>query len=159
MRIAPPDSLRFDVMGPFGANPTAAVVVGNRAEWVQPEDAVEQMIPNYPLLWAMFGVVRRPEPDAVVAGFQDQESTVWRYVRGVDTLEYARVERGDPKLMAVVRRAGEVIGLVETSLSRDGVPLKARLFVPSVPARLDIEFLSSSSTAAYPPETWRPRDP
>ena len=159
VRIAPPDSLRFDVMGPFGANPTAAVVVGDSAQWVRPEDAVEQMIPNYALMWAMFGVVRQPEPGAVVRGFRDQESTVWQYARGVDTVEYARLERGDPKLMAVVRHAGEVIGLVETRLSDDGVPLKARLIVPSIPARLDIDFISSSHTAEYPPETWRPRDP
>ncbi|NNG17204.1 MAG: hypothetical protein HKM89_12055, partial [Gemmatimonadales bacterium] len=129
VRIAPPDSLRFDVMGPFGANPTAAVVVGDSSRWVRPEDAVEQMIPNYPLMWAMFGIVRQPHPDAVVRGFRDQESTVWQYARGVDTVEYARLERGEPKLMAIVRRAGEVVGLVETRLSDDGVPLKARLIV------------------------------
>ena len=159
VRIAPPDSLRFDVMGPFGANPTAAVVVGDSAQWVRPEDAIEQMIPNYTLMWAMFGVVRQPEPGAVVRGFRDEESTVWQYARGVDTVEYARLERGDQKLMAVVRHAGDVIGLVETRLSDDGVPLKARLIVPSIPARLDIDFISSSPTAEYPPETWRPRDP
>lgn len=159
VRIAPPDSLRFDVMGPFGANPTAAVVVGDSAQWVRPEDAVEQMIPNYPLMWAMFGVVRHPAAGAVVRGFRDEESTVWQYARGVDTVEYARVDRGDPTLWAVVRQAGEVIGVVETRLSPDGMPLKARLSVPSVPARLDIEFISSSSKAEYSPETWHPRDP
>jgi hypothetical protein len=146
-------------MGPFGANPTAAVVVGDSSRWVRPEDAVEQMIPNYPLMWAMFGVVRQPHPEALVRGFRDQESTVWQYARGVDTVEYARLERGGPKLLASVRQAGKVIGLVETQLSDDGVPLKARLIVPSVPARLDIDFISSSPTTEYPAETWRPRDP
>jgi len=157
-RIAPPDSLRFDVMGPFGSNPTAAVVVGDGARWVRPAEAVEKMIPNYPLMWAMFGVVRRPEQGSVVYGFRGQNATVWQYVSGVDTVEYARVDRGDPTLIAIVRHAGEVIGRVETRLAPDGTPLKARLSVPSVPARLDITFLSSEPSAGYPPDTWDPDD-
>ena len=158
-RIAPPDSLRFDVMGPFGSNPTAAVVVGDSARWVRPADAVEKMIPNYPLMWAMFGVVRRPEPGTVASGFRGESATVWQYASGVDTVEYARLDRGDPTLIAIVRHAGEVIGRVETRLAPDGTPIKARLIVPSVPARLDITFLSTLPSAEYPPDTWDPGDP
>jgi hypothetical protein len=157
-RIAPPDSLRFDVMGPFGSNPTAAVVVGDSARWVRPADAVEKMIPNYPLMWAMFGVVRRPEPGTVARGFRGDNATVWQYASGVDTVEYARIDRGDPTLIVIVRHAGEVVGRVETRLGQDGTPIKARLIVPSVPARLDITFLSSESSAGYPPATWQPGD-
>jgi len=157
-RIAPPDSLRFDVMGPFGSNPTAAVVVGDSARWVSPADAVEKMIPNYPLMWAMFGVAQHPERGAVVRGFRGQRATVWQYASGVDTVEYARLDRGDPTLVAIVRRAGEVIGRVETRLAPDGTPLKARLIVPSIPARLDITFLSTELSVGYPPDTWYPDD-
>src|ERR671925_1659626 len=32
-RIAPPDSLRFDVAGPFGSGASAAAVVGDSALW------------------------------------------------------------------------------------------------------------------------------
>jgi hypothetical protein len=63
-RIAPPDSMRFDVAGPFGAEPAAAAVVGDRPLWAQPPDAIEKMVPNYPLMWGMFGVARLPEPGA-----------------------------------------------------------------------------------------------
>ncbi len=157
-RIAPPDSLRFDVMGPFGSNPTAAVVVGDSARWVRPVDAVEKMIPNYPLMWAMFGVVRRPEPGTVARGFRGANATVWQFANGVDTVEYARLDRGDPTLIAIVRHAGEVIGRVETRLAPDGTPIKARLIVPSVPARLDITFLSTVPSVEYPPDTWDPGD-
>src|SRR5688572_28646657 len=35
VRIAPPDSLRFDVAGPFGSGAGSAVVVGERAVWME----------------------------------------------------------------------------------------------------------------------------
>src|SRR5512132_3824595 len=59
-RIAPPDSLRFDVAGPFGSGAASAAVVGAEPLWAQPPDAVRKLVPNYPLMWAMFGVARLP---------------------------------------------------------------------------------------------------
>ena len=35
-RIAPPDSFRFDVAGPFGSGAASAVVVGDQAVWMEP---------------------------------------------------------------------------------------------------------------------------
>src|SRR5919107_1577889 len=35
-RLAPPDSLRFDVAGPFGSGAAAAAVVGDRPLWAEP---------------------------------------------------------------------------------------------------------------------------
>ncbi|HEU4681128.1 MAG TPA: hypothetical protein VFS51_05245, partial [Gemmatimonadales bacterium] len=55
-RIVPPDSLRFDVAGPFGSGAASAVVIGDRAVWTEPPDAIARLVPNYPLMWAMFGV-------------------------------------------------------------------------------------------------------
>ena len=48
-RIAPPDSLRFDVAGPFGSGAAAAAVVGDQPLWAEPPDAVKKLVPNYPL--------------------------------------------------------------------------------------------------------------
>src|ERR671918_1111220 len=61
-RIAPPDSMRFDVAGPFGSGAASAAVIGSRPLWAEPPDAVKKLVPNYPLMWAMFGVARLP-PD------------------------------------------------------------------------------------------------
>ena len=60
-RVAPPDSLRFDVAGPFGAGAAAAAVIGDQPLWAEPPDAVKKLVPNYPLMWAMFGIARQPE--------------------------------------------------------------------------------------------------
>jgi hypothetical protein len=62
------------------------------------------------------------------------------------------------KLVAEVRRAGEVIGRAETTLDTAGAPLTARLTVPSVPARLDLTF-SSTTQADFAPEIWVSRKP
>ena len=70
-RIAPPDSMRFDVAGPFGSGAASAAVVGAEPLWAEPPDAVKKLVPNYPLMWAMFGVARLPEPDDSLRGLAE----------------------------------------------------------------------------------------
>ena len=155
-RIAPPDSLRFDVAGPFGSNPAAAVVVGDSAQWVEPEDAIKKLVPNYPLMWALLGVARLPDSGAVLRGLATGSTTVWQSANGADTLEYVRTQGGSGRLVTEFRQAGKVVGRAETQLSADGSPQTARLTVPSVPARLDLTFLSSARSAPFAPDTWQP---
>jgi len=155
-RIAPPDSLRFDVAGPFGSNPAAAVVVGDSAVWVEPEDAIKKLVPNYPLMWALLGVARLPDSAAALRGVATGTTTVWQYALGPDTVEYVRTQGGSGRLVTEVRQAGKVVGRAETQLAADGTPQTARLIVPSVPARLDLTFLSSARSAPFAPDTWQP---
>lgn len=157
-RIAPPDSLRFDVAGPFGSGAASAVVVGEQPVWVEPPDAIQKMVPNYPLMWAMFGVARLPKDGASLRGLADGQVTTWQYADAADTTEYVRTAGSPVKLVAEVRRAGEVIGRAETTLDSTGAPLSARLTVPSEPARLDLTF-SSTTQADFAPETWVSRQP
>jgi hypothetical protein len=158
-RIAVPDSLRFDIAGPLGAGRSSAVVIGDSAIWVEPEKSVQDLVPDFHLLWAMFGVARMPDSGAVARGLSQNGRTFWEYVEGADTIAYAREPGPKSRFFAEVRRAGKVVGRVETSLTADGKPLKSRLTVPSVPARLDVTFYASVPTAAFPPDIWRPRQP
>jgi hypothetical protein len=155
-RIAPPDSLRFDVAGPFGSNPAAAAVVGDSALWVEPEDAIRKLVPNYPLMWALLGVARLPDSAAVLRGLATEKTTVWQYALGPDTLEYIRTQGSSGRLVTEVRQGGKVVGRAETRFSADGSPQTARLTVPSVPAQLDLTFLSSVRSAPFAPDTWQP---
>jgi hypothetical protein len=157
-RIAPPDSLRFDVAGPFGAEPASAAVIGDRPLWTEPPDAIEKMVPNYPLMWAMFGIGRLPEAGAELRGRVDDKVTAWQFAEAADTVEYVRTEGRPVKLVTVVRHAGELVGQAETTLDSAGTPLTARLMVPSVPARLDLTFLSTSQ-ADFAPDIWVSRKP
>src|ERR671910_2041773 len=106
-RIAPPDSMRFDVAGPFGSGAGSAAVVGDQPLWAEPPDAIEKMVPNYPLMWGMFGVARLPDSSTDLCGISDGPVTAWRYVEAGDTIEYVRTEGRPARMLTVVRRAGE----------------------------------------------------
>jgi hypothetical protein len=156
VRIAPPDSLRFDVAGPFGSGAASAVVVGDQALWTEPADAIARLVPNYPLMWAMFGVARLPPSPVTLRGVSDGPTTAWEYAGRSDTVVYARTT-GDPgRFVAEVRRAGNLLGRAETTTSADGYPLKARLTVPDPPSQLDLTFLSTMRDT-FAPDIWLPR--
>jgi hypothetical protein len=157
-RIAPPDSMRFDVAGPFGSGAASAAVVGEEPLWAEPPDAVSKLVPNYPLMWGMFGVARPPASGADLRGLTDGETLAWQYADGADTIEYARTGGSTTKMVTLVRRAGKLVGKAEATLDSTGAPLTARLTVPSVPARLDLTFLSTSQ-ADFAPDTWVSRKP
>jgi hypothetical protein len=157
-RIAPPDSMRFDVAGPFGSGAASAAVVGDQPLWTEPPDAIRKLVPNYPLMWAMFGIARMPEQGLHLRGLTEGQVTAWQYLGPTDTVEYVRTAGSPNRLVAEVRRAGEVIGRAETTLDSLGAPLTARLTVPSVPARLDLTF-SSTTPADFAPDIWVARKP
>ncbi len=157
-RVVPPDSLRFDVAGPFGSGAASAVVIGNRAVWTEPPDAIAKLVPNYPLMWAMFGVARMPAAGVELRGLSKDSVTIWQYAGPTDTVQYARTAGNPVRFFAEVRHAGELIGRAETTLKPDGVPIKARLTVPSAPAKLDLTFLSTTR-ATFAPEIWLSRNP
>jgi hypothetical protein len=157
-RIAPPDSLRFDVAGPFGSGAAAAAVIGDQPLWAEPPDAVKKLVPNYPLMWAMFGVARLPENGDSLRGLSDGTVTAWQYAHAADTVDYVRTGGKKGKLVAEVRHAGKLVGRAETTLDADGAPLASRLLVPSVPAKLNLTFLSTAR-AAFAPEIWTARQP
>jgi hypothetical protein len=157
-RIVPPDSLRFDVAGPFGSGAASAVIVGDRALWTEPPDVIARLVPNYPLMWAMFGVARMPPAGAELRGLSRDSTIAWQYAGATDTVQYARTLGNPIQFVAEVRQAGKLIGRAETTLQPDGAPIKARLTVPSAPARLDLTFLSTTR-ATFAPEIWLPPHP
>jgi hypothetical protein len=154
--VAGSDTIRFDVAGPLGASPAAAMVVADSAVWVRPEDAIHKLVPSYPLMWAVFGVARAPAGMPVVWAGRAGKAEVWRGASGADTVEWARTAA---ELVAEARHDGRVVGRVETRFAPDGRLLAARLTTPEVPARLDLTFTLSDSTARFPSDVWHPRGP
>jgi hypothetical protein len=153
-RLAAPDTLRFDARGPLGTGRMAALVVGDAPVWAVPEEVVGQIVPDYTLFWAMFGVALFPAPSVAIRGLDEAGTRIWEYSLGRDTVIYLRKIEAPAKLIAEVRRSGRLFGRVETRLSADGAPISARLIVPDVPARLDITFVSTTPQPSFPPETW-----
>jgi hypothetical protein len=157
-RIAPPDSMRFDVAGPFGSGAAAAAVIGEQPLWAEPPDAVKKLVPNYPLMWAMFGIARAPAEGEQLRGLSHGDVTAWQYAGATDTVSYVRTSGKRGKLVTEVRHASEMVGRAETMLDSAGAPLTARLVVPSVPAKLNLTFLSTTR-ADFAPEIWTDRKP
>ncbi len=155
-RLTPPDSLRFDVAGPFGSEASAAAVVGDSALWTEPPDAIKKLVPNYPLMWALIGVARLPQPGDELQGVAQGATAAWRYVRGADTLEYSRSGTDPVHFRAEFRQGGKVIGRAETQLGPDGMPRSSRLTAPTVPARLDVTFTSTAKADRFAASTWAP---
>jgi len=158
-RIAAPDSLRFDVAGPLGAGRTAAVVIGDSARWVDPEKSLKDLVPNYPLLWAMFGVARPPGPGAALRGYEDPTHQAWECAQGPDTVVYLSVAGESRRFLAEVRQGGTLLGRVETTFKGDGTLTKSRLTVPSRSARLDVNFYSTTPASEFPADIWLRRQP
>jgi hypothetical protein len=157
-RVAPPDSLRFDVAGPFGSGAASAVVLGDRPLWTEPPDVIARIVPNYPLMWAMFGMAMLPADGVAIRGLARDSITAWEYAGAGDTIQYARTGGNPVRFSAEVRHAGKVIGRAETTLKPDGSLIKARLTVPNPPARLDLTFLSTAR-ATFAPDIWLHRIP
>lgn len=155
VRIAAPDSLRFDVQGPLGSGRSAAFVVGDSAVWAEPEDDVKKLVPNYPLLWAMLGVPLRPADRARVRGYREAGIVAWQVVDGADTVDYlVRARTEGHEFVADVRHGSKRIGRVTMRWGGDHNPASARLVVPSAPARLDLTFYLSRVEEAFAPDTW-----
>lgn len=159
VRLALPDSARLDVRGPLGSGRAAAFVSGDTALWAEPEGDIKRLVPNYPLFWALLGVVRRPTTGSVVRQYSDGQMTAWQFQDGADTVDYVRRRGQVEQLYAEVRQAGKKLGTVLTVLGPDGRPVSARLVVPSVPARLDITFSSNELAKPFAPDTWHRPQP
>jgi len=158
-RTAGPDSMRFDIAGPWGIGGAAAMVVGDQARWVQPPDIIARLIPSYPLMWAMFGVIRPPPPGARIRGTHGEGGLLLEWASGVDTVRYSRRTASPGTLRAEWQRSGVTMGTVETRLDADGAPVSSRLTVPSVPARLDLTIVADSIALAFAPSVWTPPAP
>lgn len=158
-RVAAPDSVRVDARGPLGQGRSSGVVVGDSILWAEPEDNLIEAAPNVALMWALFGVAREPAPGATLLGLERAHVTAWRIVEGPDTLEYVR-EPARGRLRAELRRGGQVVGRTEATRDEAGRLRAARLTVPSVPARLDLTFLSSETPSEpFAPDVWLPDRP
>jgi hypothetical protein len=158
-RIAPPDSLRFDYVGPLGFGAGAAAVVGDSTIWADPEKNFRSLVPAVRMLWAGLGIARPPAADAAVsgAGRADSSVRVWRFVQGEDTLDYREVEGVGRVLEAEWRRQGKVQARSRTQLDVHRMPATARIDFPEDAARFELTVVSVDTAAVLDPAIWRGR--
>ena len=158
-RIAPPDSLRFDYVGPLGLGAGAAAIVADSAIWADPEKNFRSLIPAVRMLWAALGVVRPPAPDAVVFedGRGDSSVRIWRFAQDGDTLDYRDTRGGAWVLEAEWRRQGRVLARSRTEFDPQRRPARARMDFPEERARFELTVVSVDTAAVLDPAIWRGR--
>lgn len=157
-RVAAPDSIRLDVAGPLGSGRGAAVVIGDSAQWTDPPDIIHRLVPSYPLMWAMLGVMRAPPADAEVHGAEDSTGVRWQWGSGSDTVRYAWRNSGT-RLQAEARHGGQLVGWVETTFGAGSRPERSQLVAPSSSTKLTLTFSASESPESFPPGLWQPPEP
>jgi hypothetical protein len=166
-RIAPPDSLRFDYVGPLGWGSGAAVVIGDSVAWADPEKNFRSLVPAIPMLWASFAMARPPAGDAAVFGTRLVDSTsqrrrtIWRFAQVEDTLDYVVTDSAGRvlRLEAEWRRRGETVARSRSQLDPlgSGHAADARVDFPEAPARLELTVVAVDTAAVIPPALWRSR--
>lgn len=156
-RVAPPDSLRFDYRGPLGLGVGAAVVVGDQVVWADPRPSFESLVPAVPLLWVALGTVPQPAADAVVFRGGEAPRTIWRYVRGRDTLDFVATAGAPQVLEAEWRQAGAVRARTRTDYDAHAMPATARIEFPEAAARFEITVVARDTLAVFAPQLWRRR--
>jgi hypothetical protein len=156
-RIAPPDSLRFDYVGPLGLGAGAAVVVGDSTIWADPEANFRSLVPGIPMLWAALGIIRPPAPDARVENGGAAPRIIWRFARAGDTLDYVATD-GAPRLLeAEWRREGKVQARSRTELDGRAFAATARVDFPEAPARFELTVVAVDTMPVFDPALWRSR--
>lgn len=159
-RIAPPDSLRFDYVGPLGLGAGAAAVVADSTIWADPEKNFHSLVPAVRMLWAGLGVVRPPKMDAMAfrGGSPDSGTfEIWRFVQGEDTLDYRQTRSSPRVLEAEWRQQGKVLARSRTQLDVHGMPASARIDFPEGRARFELTVVSVDTTAVFDAALWRGR--
>jgi hypothetical protein len=160
VRLALPDSVRFDAAGSLGIGRVAAFVAGDTAIWAEPEKDMQKLVPNYQLFWAMLGVARVPAEADAVRRVAAGTLTAWQFSLGQDTVEYVRDQGAMPRLIAEVRQGGKRLARVETKFGPDGLPASSRLIVVRPTSKLELTFYQNVAARPFAPDTWiRPAPP
>ena len=138
VRIAPPDTMRFDYRGPFGRS-GAAVILGDSVLWARPQ---ADIVPAAPLFWVALGNPEVPSQDAELTGEERGSRRIWRVVRGRESLDIVH-ERGEhPRLLAQWHKDGVLIGACEVALN-GRFPDHAELTFPETPSQKASRFTFS----------------
>lgn len=156
-RVAPPDSLRFDYVGPLGLGSGAAVVVGDSALWADPEENFRSLVPAVRMLWAGLGVVRPPAVGAQISGQDGPSGRVWRFAEGGDTLDYVASGGVTGALTTEWRQGGKILARSRTEFDAHSQPSKGSIVFPEASARFELTVVGVDSAAVIPPAVWRSR--
>jgi hypothetical protein len=155
VRVAPPDTMRFDYRGPFGRS-GAAVIVGDSVLWAEPEKDTRDLLPAAPLFWAALGLPQPPPPTAALFGRAGRAAHAWRYAAARDTMDFVETGPGPARLLVEVRRDGRIVASLQLTLqSGTHSPRETRVRFPQDGSALIFTVEGIAHVAPFEPSTWR----
>lgn len=155
IRVAPPDSLRFDYRGPFGRSGNA-VIIGDSTLWSSGDDLEELML-YAPVFWASLGLPQRPPRGAQVTALIREDFRAWRYIVAGDTVDF--ILRGSPahRLDSELRRAGRVLAQGTAQIDTlTGLATSAQLDFWNV-SRFEFTVEAVDTIATFDDTVWQQR--
>lgn len=155
LRVAPPDTLRFDYRAPFGRS-GAAFLVDEDLVWAVPEGEVEVLIQAIPLFWAALGLPRTPPEGSDIFGIETEDRRRWQYGVNGDTLAYSVVTAPERRFLASMRRMDDVLGHVEVNYdAQTDLPTKVTLTFPETASRFIMDVTDIDTTATFSADVWK----
>jgi hypothetical protein len=152
VRLAPPDSLRLDVS--LGILGRATLVLAGDSAWSQPGNLVRQVVPNRPLLWAMFGKVVPPENVAGVELNQAADRRIYRVTSAGGMVTLLEL-KGDTLLTATQSRGERPIGRLDLTRDPAGQIVRAEAVDLEHSERFVVDVNRRESGGSFPSEIWR----
>ena len=118
----------------------------------------KKLVPNYPLMWALLGVARLPEPRRLAAGADRGRDHCLAVRQRHDTVDYVRTTGKRASWSTEVRHAGKVVGRAETALDSAGCRSPPAWWCRARrPSSTSPSF--PTARAAFAPDIWTARQP
>ncbi len=152
VRLAPPDSLRLDVQIPVVGR--ATLVLAGDSTWAKPDEALDAVPRSRAVLWALFGVIRRPDPGTRIEWGTGVDRTLYRLTApdgAVAVLEC----RGDTLLAATELSGDRVVGRLRLTRDASGAVTKADAADYDHRMRFIVEVDHREASEPFPAEIWR----
>ncbi len=151
VRLAPPDSLRLDVSIPVVGR--ATLVLAGASSWAKPDEALDAVPRSRAVLWALFGIIRRPDPGTRIESGAGADRKLYRLTApdGVTVLEC----RGDTLLAATELSGDRVVGRLRLTRDATGAVTKADAVDYDHGMRFIVEVDHREASEPFPAEIWR----
>jgi hypothetical protein len=151
-RLAPPDSLRLDIAVPVVGR--ATVVVAGDSSWSEPDRAVAEVPQSREILWALFGIVQRPEPGTRIEQGEAADRTLYRLTAPDGRVTLLEC-RGDTLLGGTQLRGERLAGRLVLTRNAAGALVRVDAADVAHGARFVVQVEDRETSEPFPAEIWR----
>jgi hypothetical protein len=152
VRLAPPDTLRLDVGVPVVGR--ATLVLAGDSSWAQPDEVVAELPQSRAVLWALFGIIPRPERGTRIETGETPDRRLFRLTAS-DGLITLLECRADTLLRATELKGDRIVGRLALTRDAAGALVRAEATDVEHGVRFVVVVVHRETTGAFPDEIWR----